>query len=338
MAKSKRDQAQAFTLTVADKALDFGEVWEDAAFLWELPVENRSPSDLRVIELVSSCGCLAVEPPSLEVPAGETRSLRLSLDLTYSPRAENATPGKTAQTSTTSRPFSVKVGAKMQGPDGGTLPNVVWTVRGRVRPVLTVDPRAVGFGDSLVRGQPSPTRTVNVTAHIPLKRLDVACEPDRASAQLSRLLDDSSTYELVIRPRSDLKQGTVNFNVVLRPTAKEGALPQVVISVQGSVLEDIQATPAILSFGSFALGKSVSEVIALRSCRGEPFEVERIECQVPGATVATVTSEPGVKEYRVTQRITQEGNQSGLVRFHVKASKGSTLIVPVRLNYLGLAE
>src|SRR5262249_13860680 len=38
----RRNAARHAALTVPDTSLDFGEVWEDPAFVWKLPIENNT--------------------------------------------------------------------------------------------------------------------------------------------------------------------------------------------------------------------------------------------------------------------------------------------------------
>ena len=100
-----REKPQGPALVVADAALNFGEAWEDAAFTWELPLENQGSTDVQVLELIPSCGCLVIEPRSLEVPAGQTRTVQLKLDLRPNLQDSAANP----------RDFSVRIGCASAG-------------------------------------------------------------------------------------------------------------------------------------------------------------------------------------------------------------------------------
>src|SRR5262245_40520295 len=70
-------------LAVDPQHLNFGEVWEDGAFGWVLPVENRGPSEVAIERFATSCDCTSIDPPSLTIPAGETRAVRLQLNLLW---------------------------------------------------------------------------------------------------------------------------------------------------------------------------------------------------------------------------------------------------------------
>jgi hypothetical protein len=333
-----RAKAEQESLVVNPSALDFGEPWEDAGFVWEVPITNRGSSDVRVVEFEGSCACLAIEPKSLTVPAGETRSVRLTIDLTINPQRAAREGDAAPRAENPVRDFSLQVAVRLQGPHGETMPPVVWTLQGRVRTVLTVEPRTVSFGDSLIQGQPFPSRSVTVTAHTRLQDLDVVCKPDLVSAQLERVPGDHAKYELTIRPRGDVPVGPFQCSIFLQPRHGEGPLPCVLLPVDGRVLADIQAFPPAVNYGAGRMGGKLSETVVLRSWSSTPFEVERVEQEMPGAAVELVKGEAAEKRFRITQVVKKEGDQSGTVRFHVRPKGGEVRVILVPLGYLGVVE
>src|SRR5262245_9179640 len=72
-------------LVVAPRALDFGEVWENGAFGWVLPVTNPGPDSVRVEDIRTSCGCVVGQPRMFDLRPGETRDVRLTINLTPKP-------------------------------------------------------------------------------------------------------------------------------------------------------------------------------------------------------------------------------------------------------------
>ena len=63
--------------------LDFGAVWEDAEFDWELPIHNQIGERVYVTDFALSCACLRIEPRSFELAPGETTSLKLKINLLH---------------------------------------------------------------------------------------------------------------------------------------------------------------------------------------------------------------------------------------------------------------
>ncbi|MBY0231201.1 MAG: DUF1573 domain-containing protein [Gemmataceae bacterium] len=87
-------QAKRESLVVDPARLDFGEVLENERFAWTLPIENRGDAEARITKFQENCVCAKFDPPSLVIPPGETREVRLTLDLTRKPedRGEAARP------------------------------------------------------------------------------------------------------------------------------------------------------------------------------------------------------------------------------------------------------
>lgn len=338
MAASWRDQQKFLLPVVAESALNFGEVWEDQAFRWELPVQNRGLTQLRVTEFASNCACLSIEPPMMEIEPGETRSAQLKLDLSYRTNSADANKETSKTDDGQVRTFTLRIAAKVQTGNGTMLPSAVWTIWGKVRPVLTVDPRAITFGDSLIVGQPRPTRSLKIRTYVALDELRGKCDPDCATVQVSQFPDDRSNYIVTIRPGGELKAGSWKTSIVLEPRTAKESLPRVVIPAEARVLEDIQTTPVSISFGAHRLGQMVHETIVLRSWRGAHFEVARVECEGKDLTASPMKMDPALKEYRVMQRITALENQRGGVRFHVRAAGSEVQVLTVPVNYFGTAD
>src|SRR5581483_1696113 len=68
-------------LFIDDTKLDFGTPWESEAFVWTLPIENRSARSIQIVEFMRSCSCLNVEPHKAELSPGETLMLKATLNL-----------------------------------------------------------------------------------------------------------------------------------------------------------------------------------------------------------------------------------------------------------------
>jgi len=66
-------------LVVEEQYLSFGEVWEDPAFVWTLPIRNATHEDIEVINFITDCTCGKIEPRSLKIPAQGTREVRPGL-------------------------------------------------------------------------------------------------------------------------------------------------------------------------------------------------------------------------------------------------------------------
>lgn len=341
-----RSPAGGEALAVDDAALTFGEVWEDPAFVWTLPLQNPNAHDLKVVRFVSSCSCLAVEPASLVVPARQRAEVKVTLNLVYRPSPIDTRDSADSRSSqlvpegSGGKVYDFDAGLRPhpEGPQGGTLQQAGWTIRGRVRPTFTPSPRALHFGESLVRGQAFAPKTVSVLVHVPVKSLTARCEPALAEAVVRPVDGDERRFELTVLPNSTLAFGPVAFRVLLQGSLRDGTeLPPYPVRVEGTVVEDIQALPALVQFGACPLGKTVQETIILHSLHEKAFDVEKIDNGsadlevVPGTRVL-----PHRKEYRLSQKIARAENQSGRVEFAIRTGQGESLKVAVEVKYFGM--
>ena len=70
-------------LAISTADLDMGEVWEEKGITWRLPIRNQTTATIEVRDLLASCGCTLIEPRKLSIPASETATINLQLDLTH---------------------------------------------------------------------------------------------------------------------------------------------------------------------------------------------------------------------------------------------------------------
>jgi hypothetical protein len=147
-------------LAVDTSSLDLGEVWEEPAYVHKLSVHNRSSQEAKITDVVASCGCLSVSPRAFTVAPGESAELTVTLDLTRRDRSEL---GQEV------RPFSAAVYPTTPGVRAAGE-RASWTIAGRVKSRLTLDPLAIHFGERPIFGEPAEPRTVTATLHIPPPR------------------------------------------------------------------------------------------------------------------------------------------------------------------------
>jgi len=107
--------------------LNFGEVWEDAQFSMILPITNHRAQDIEIKRFHKTCNCSQIEPPSLTIPAGQTREVRLILDLA---------PRKAEEFGLAVRDFEVGIWPDAPGETEGK--DKWWTIRGRVRSAFSI--------------------------------------------------------------------------------------------------------------------------------------------------------------------------------------------------------
>lgn len=145
-------------LTVPSSALSIGEVWENGAFEWVLPIQNHSDNELEIKHFSTSCNCLFVRPSRLCIPGGGTRDIRLLLDF-RSQDTPKLNHGASKQVQSREFSVTVKPNVDYQGPHGIQE----WTVKAKVRSAILLDTPTLVFVGTSRLAQPLAPKTVKVT-------------------------------------------------------------------------------------------------------------------------------------------------------------------------------
>ncbi len=254
---------------VADASgLNFGEVWESNTFPVELTLQNPTGREIRVNRLMATCACVAIEPRSLAIPAGGQRTVKLTLDLTA--RRPDAT-------GVSSWGFEEQITPVI---DGARLDQEGWTIRGVVRPVLSLPSRRLFFAKPLVQGLDPPKEEILVAGHAPIRRLSSRCVPPLAAVDIIKIDGEktASFYKLVISPRGPIPPGVFGFEMSIVAEGPGGtAYPPVKLTVEGVASQDVQVLPPVLIQGARTRGDVVQETVTLYSVSAVPFRVEAVE-------------------------------------------------------------
>jgi hypothetical protein len=312
-------------LVVAAAHLDFGVVYEDMAFPWTLPIENRTSNDITIHDFISSCACVAIEPQTLVVPAGQKADVRLTLDLRQPP----------PQSSTETVPvadFAIQILPHFEG----ELPTpTLWTLRGRVRRFFTLSPASVNFGDNLVRGQPFESATVTLTALTALQTLTATSDPPLATVEVS---GKGNQYALRITPRDSLPPGSWEARMLIQAFTHDGVTVRGQVQIRGCVLSEIYFLPAAIAFGARPLRETAEETVVLLSRSGHPFDVTGLEGTPDGLTVEHLaTRSRHAQQFRVSQRISHSGDHASTIRFLVRGDDDMQSVqVPLSVSYHGM--
>jgi hypothetical protein len=353
-----RDRAAGPTFQVVDgpgveaTALDLGAVWVGQDFAPSFTIHNRRAGPIEIGEFRTSCGCTAVEPPSLTIPAGGTASVRLRLNL--APRWQ-------PEVAVAARPFFVDVrpvakldehsgpqeqgdceGCSFQAPaakETKPSPPRSWRFGVLVKNPVTLDRLCLHFGDSPVRGGPAVARKVRAGLQVPEAALRARAVPDLVTVRITPEPGDLGRCELVIAPLPTLPVGAFACKVHLDALLPSGErLPGPALSVWGNVQPAVRALPAQLVLGRGTIGESAESTVTLQGPKGQEWAVDHVELESADVTVqpADVPGLPPGRTFRVRQRITKEGPQASAVRFFVRQAGGPPESVAVQVRYEGI--
>jgi len=311
-------------LVVEAADLDLGEIWEEKAFSWELPIRNRTTSPVKVEKFALSCRCVTVEPQSITIPGGQTGKIRVKLDLTF----RNA--GELGQAR---RPIAWDV-EPFLGARTERRRQTAWNLQGILRSRVTLDTTQLHFGETAVQGQPAMSRKVIATVQIPFERIEATCDPKVAAVQVSRVENTPDRFEITVSPQPTLKPGPFASELVVSVIAPDGkrfygsSLP-----VEGEMQPEVRLLPARLLLPSKKVGETTTGAVVLQAPPDTPIEVKQIDTDSPDVRVEGIQVE-GVTQgraYGVTQRVTREGDLTTVVRFTIRRPGRSDLTLPMEV-------
>jgi hypothetical protein len=311
-------------LEVAANDLDVGEVWEQQHFQCKMTIQNTTAKDATIDGFHSTCECVSVDPSTLTIRSGQKDDVHVTLNLQLGPRKD-------------SDDFQVQI-TPFKGDESNPLAS--WTIRGRVRRLLSLKPEKVSFyGKELIQGQSFASETVIATAAVSLDSLGTKCSTDYAKIQVIPNKQRTSEFEIIITPAKTLPIGPFRFEILLEPKGNNAQYyPSLLLPVEGSITSDVDALPDSLVMGPGKVGDTISENITLISASNKPFEVVKIETSSQAITVKSV-SIPGFsgKSFRIEQQISKMGKHSSFVRFLVRKN-GEDSTVIIKIIYLGTSS
>ncbi|MCO6453808.1 MAG: DUF1573 domain-containing protein [Pirellulaceae bacterium] len=238
---------------------DFGKVWSTAKFDWTLLIRNKGRSKVEFAEFTSSCNCLTVEPRRLIVGPGETRELRLVLDLTTA-RAE-LHGGEAA--------FAANVVGSTRR--GGA---VRFRVTGTVLTPLIFDPVEVSFrgGDRITAGE-TAERLVRLMSNGDVIDVQANCAATLGTVGVHR---DGQSWLMYFQLKPHTERGPINEVIHVGCRLPNGNIVHTTIPVRATVVSDIVAIPEVLRL---ARGQVTSDeqFVLLQSRSADEFVANILE-------------------------------------------------------------
>jgi len=310
-------------LVVEPARLDFGSVWASKGFTWSLPIHNPTEQLIKVVDLRSSCSCTSISPRELSIPAGATKQVQLTLDLT---------PAAGEQASSRSNRFYVLVTPHVAG---GLAQEVGWAVRGEVLNPFDCEPRSPLGIDDLIFGQRPPAAAIKLHAFRDFERVEAECDPALGEVRINTA--SGREHELTFQPATEPPLGP--FEARLRVRAVErSAQPPVEIDyvLHGSVLHPVEALPAGLTLGAVPVGDTIEEMVTLLPRLGHSLGTVAVERAPEGAIVELAESSAERAVVSVRQRIAVAGARIEPIRLAVQTIDGKSLpALEVNVAYVG---
>jgi len=320
-----RDRHESESASIAAENLDFGETWESNSFHWPVIFQNHSTGTVQIEGFGTSCDCVRPNIDSLAIPSGEQRRVEYTLDLTKD---------RPLFVEHNGWPASFQIGAKCKD-SNGTYRRLSWNLHGTVKSVLSIEPEALSFGDSLIWGCEYQPRTATVRVLGPVESVSIANMPGAITCQLTQA---PHGYKLKVAPSSKLSPGNFNKDIYLEVHLQNSKdVIYRVLPVSGSVTQKVVALPQSVRFGAIPLGQRVEGTITLNSRTAEI--IKSVDAEPPsGMTIERSSPKDAGWLIQFRQDVAEKGEHRVVLDFRVRLSSNETLTLPISISWFGMSK
>jgi hypothetical protein len=301
-------------LFVEPATLDLGEVWEAKRHVIPIPIRNRTSVDIRIDELSASCNCAGVSPRAFVIPAGQTVTVEVAIDLTH------RMPWEVGRAN---RPLTIEL-----RPVCASRPSAKqWVIRGTVLSRVTLNQLELAFGDSNTHGQPPMPRRLAGTAHVPAAFLTARVEPPVVDVRIEPPGEGDGRFTLVVTPDTRQPAGGFKGTLYVGVATPHGEhLPGTEIPIDGVLKPGGWTLPGRAYLPVTRVGQAAVTDLELRGLRPWAGRIERIETGSGDVTVETINPEEGgPPRLRVSFPVAKVGENERTVRVHLQDARGGLL-------------
>jgi hypothetical protein len=266
---------EAPSAKVAEPVYDFGAVFQGAQIKHTFRVANGGPGALTIGSIGTSCGCTVAQPSKRQVQSGDATEITATFDT-----SADKGPAQRVITVATNDPKQ---------------PRITLTLKGDVKVKVDANPLPVVF-DKAPHG-------VEVSRQVMVSDLISG-----GDFHITSITNSSPNLKVTQQPRVDGKPGAI-LTLTLLKTTPAAPFSDIVkvstnvsplnIPVYGTVLGDLNVTPAQVSFGIVKHRAGAIRIARLTNASARPVKVIGVSTnnRMISAAVAPVT--PG-KEFKLT--------------------------------------
>jgi hypothetical protein len=147
-------------------------------------------------------------------------------------------------------------------------------------------------------------------------------------------------FELRVEERGPQAVGSFESRITLIPETSDGKpLPGKVIVARGTIVPDVEVSPAAVLLGARAVGDRCEESVTVQSLTGHPLRMKAVVVKGDGLTVEQKAS-PCSKaiELVVKQQVLATGAVQATIHLKVESKDGQSRSVVIPVTYQGLTQ
>ncbi len=317
-------------LVIDRERLNLGVLWARKRLLHVLEIRNATSDEIEIVKWVTgACNCATVTPDRLRIPAGETRAVRVAMDLTSLPYGEQ--PGA-------AKDISIDLAAVMEGSPLAAH----WRLAGTVRTPVVVSPAALNWdvGALNARTTPYDPKVVEISCVPEVEGVKASCDPQHARVAVDSAPGGAqmNCYRLAVTPADALRVGPVAFTVKIVVAIGAEEFETTPLFVQGVVVDDPGFLPGPVRFEPAPVGEILTQQVIALSRTQEPFTIESLAVADEGLTIEQTAPQTlsDAHVLVVRQEVLEAGPHSSSVRVTVRFAHGELRPVALEVSCYGV--
>jgi hypothetical protein len=215
------------------------------------------------------------------------------------------------------------------GPGAGG--SVIWRIGGSVKRLIRIQP-ATFLSDIPPSQFPTVVR-FPVEAEVPLARLSVRCDSDRAQARVVQRGTRASAYEIEISIDRPAELGPFRIPFFVDAIPEKGESSETPGLIEGIAVPEVVSSPRRAMLGALRPGEVRETTVELRSCNGAPFAVRDVRCSDEALCIERLEGDMGRVRYRVKCTGAGAGPVNHSVRFLCEMDDGQEVSAEVPVAY-----
>ncbi|MEO1009547.1 MAG: DUF1573 domain-containing protein [Planctomycetota bacterium] len=250
---------------IESQVLDFGRILDTEEVTRAIVFRNAGDAPLEIVNVRTTCGCTAAEPPDGPLAPGES----FELEIGFNPIGKR--PGQQEQSvtlRTNDRENSV----------------VVVKVRANIQALVAVEPASVNMGSVAKKARKDAMISITgMTSDFEAHTITIVGEGSKYFE--TEILDPmqienedgtiSQRTDIIVSLKADAPPGRAQAMAVIRTNEQRRRIVNVGLTAE--VKGDVVISPTRMQLGVLRAGEGVTETIEITNAKGQPFRVVGVE-------------------------------------------------------------
>jgi hypothetical protein len=304
--------------------LDIGDLMVTDRYIHTVEICNKGPTHLQIIDIRTSCSCVAVNPTHFSLPPKGSITVTLELDLR---------PRLTEIPAAAKRELFVDLFPIVAGVRSQPTPS---RLTGTVRNPFAITRSDFTSHMPIIRESGDYNRIFTFAAWEELRDLQAVSDDTivLTEADGGTPSDSLWRYRVALQVNPTTAAGLYTLPIKLKASIGDKAEhSQMTVNIPLEIVEDVQCTPQMVMIGALPVDDSFAADVMLTSQTSSGFVIVHLD---PSSDLSVYPlSEPHC--YRIEGRVTQAGAKMSSVTFHVRQASGRIYQLPLVVSSVGLS-